>query len=130
MRFYILFLLAFINFSAFAVEPEEMLKDPALEARAREISKHLRCLVCQGEAIDESNAGFAKDLRRLVRERLEAGDTDAEVLHFLQERYGDFVLLKPPVEGKTLLLWLTPLLIFGAGLTAAATFVRKRSGRE
>lgn len=132
MRFLVLFLafLVCVAASVQAVEPDEMLQNPALEARAREISRNLRCLVCQGEAIDDSNAGLAKDLRRLVRERLETGDTDEAVLAFVQARYGDFVLLKPPVSGKTLALWLVPLLVLGAGLAVIRSFVRKSAGKK
>lgn len=100
---------------AMAVQPDEILADAALEKRAREISRQLRCLVCQGEDIDESAAGLARDLRLLVRERLQKGDTDAEVLDFVQARYGDYVLMKPPFKFSTLLLWLTPLLFLGGG---------------
>lgn len=107
-----------------AVEPDEMLKNPAQEARAREISRQLRCLVCQGEAIDDSSAEFAKDMRRLVRERIVAGDTDAEILAFLRDRYGDFILMEPPVSGKTALLWLTPFLLLGGGLILARRLSR------
>jgi len=102
--------------AAFAVQPDEVLKDPALEARARALSAHLRCLVCQNQSIDDSDAPLAKDLRLLVRERLVAGDSDAEVTTFLVARYGEFVLLRPPFGTHTLLLWLTPLLL----LTLAA----------
>ncbi len=116
--------LMLLSFPALAVEPDEMLKDPVLESRAREISRNLRCLVCQGEAIDDSNAALAKDLRVLVRARLAAGDTDAKVLQFLQTRYGDFILLTPPVAKKTLLLWLTPLLTLAFGLAAAWRITR------
>ena len=103
--------------SAGAVEPSEMLKDPALEARARSISRELRCLVCQNQSIDDSNADLAHDLRMIVRERLAAGDSDAQVKAYLVARYGDFVLLDPPFETKTLMLWLGPaiLLLLGAG---------------
>jgi len=94
---------------AFAVEPNEMLADPALEARAREISKELRCLVCQNQSIDDSNAELARDLRVLVRERLSAGDSDGEVFAFVVARYGDFVLLDPPVKPGTWLLWFGPI---------------------
>lgn len=102
--------------AAFAVQPDEVLKDPALEARARALSADLRCLVCQNQSIDDSDAPLAKDLRLLVRERLVAGDSDAEVTTFLVARYGEFVLLRPPFGAHTLLLWLTPLLL----LTLAA----------
>ncbi|PTW57633.1 cytochrome c-type biogenesis protein CcmH [Breoghania corrubedonensis] len=101
---------------AWAVQPDEMLKDPKLEARAREISEGLRCMVCQNESIDESNADLARDLRLLVRERLKAGDTDEEVRDYLVARYGEFVLLKPRFERKTFILWFAPLgaLLLGA----------------
>jgi cytochrome c-type biogenesis protein CcmH len=96
---------------AHAVEPGEMLKDPALETRARKISQELRCLVCQNQSIDDSNAELARDLRLLVRERLAAGDSDAAVLAFVEARYGEFVLLRPPLKLHTLLLWASPLLL-------------------
>lgn len=114
-----------------AVEPDEILKDPALEARAREISRDLRCLVCRNESIDESNAPLARDLRLVVRERLTAGDTDAEVITHVRERYGDYVLLDPPVQGNTMLLWLAPLLLLvaGGGLVIHH-FMRYRLGDE
>ncbi|MBT8409419.1 MAG: cytochrome c-type biogenesis protein CcmH, partial [Alphaproteobacteria bacterium] len=92
--------------AAFAVEPGEVLEDPALEARARELSKNLRCLVCRNESIDESNADLARDLRILVRERLEAGDSDEQVIDFLVDRYGEFVLLTPRADGSNLILWI------------------------
>jgi cytochrome c-type biogenesis protein CcmH len=99
-----------------AVQPDEILKDPVLEGRARALSRELRCMVCQNQSIDDSEAPLARDLRILVRQRLEAGDSDQQVLDFLVARYGDFVLLKPPFNRDTLLLWgLTPLaLICGA----------------
>ena len=104
---------------ALAVQPDEVLKDPALEARARALSRDLRCMVCQNQSIDDSDAPLARDLRILVRERLTAGDSDRQVIDFLVARYGDFVLLKPPLTGETALLWFTPLLVLliaGAGL--------------
>ncbi len=121
-------LLVFLMFAvpSFAVEPDEMLQDPVLEARAREISKHLRCLVCQGEAIDDSNADFAKDLRLFVRTRIAAGDSDEVVIQDVRERYGDFILLRPPVEEKTILLWLTPALVFLLGLGTVVVFMRRQ----
>ena len=112
--------------SAWAVSPDEMLADPGLEARAREISKDLRCLVCQNQSIDESNAGLAHDLRVLVRERLEAGDSDAQVVAYIVDRYGQFVLLKPRVEPATYLLWLTPALSILLGATGIAVYLRRR----
>lgn len=96
-----------------AVEPDEILPDPALELRARKLSAELRCMVCQNQSIDDSNAPLARDLRLLVRERLKTGASDAEVRDFLVSRYGDFVLLKPPLSTGTILLWLTPLLVLG-----------------
>lgn len=107
---------------AIAVQPSEQLADPKLEQRARDLSAQLRCMVCQNQSIDDSDAPLAKDLRVLVRERLKAGDSDDTVMTFLSDRYGDFILLKPPVKGSTLLLWLTPLVVLvlgGIGLHAA-----------
>ena len=111
---------------AWAVNPEEMLADPVLEARAREISKGLRCLVCQNQSIDDSDADLAKDLRIIVRQRLVAGDSDSAVINFVVSRYGDFVLLKPPFKGATLVLWLGPAAIGGFGLVAMVLFFRRR----
>jgi cytochrome c-type biogenesis protein CcmH len=112
---------------AMAVEPDEIMSDPALEARARHISAGLRCLVCQNQSIDDSNAPLARDLRLLVRERLKAGDTDAQVTNFIEDRYGEFVLLRPPFDAQTLLLWLAPLLVLLIAIAAAARAVRRRS---
>ena len=100
---------------AFAVNPDEVLADPALEARARAISAELRCMVCQNQSIDDSNAELAKDLRVLVRERLKAGDSDDEVRAYLVSRYGEFVLLRPPLGFNTLLLWGMPVLLLAVG---------------
>ena len=101
---------------ALAVQPDEILADPALEARARVLSQELRCMVCQNQSIDDSDAPLARDLRLLVRERLTAGDSDRQVLDFLVQRYGDFVLLRPPFNWHTALLWLLgPLVLVGAG---------------
>lgn len=110
-----------------AVQPDEILDDPALEARARALSKGLRCLVCRNESIDDSHAGLARDLRLLVRERLVAGDTDPQVISFIVDRYGEYVLLKPQTDGANMLLWAAGplLLIFSGGL--AAVYVRRRS---
>ncbi|MEA2881412.1 MAG: cytochrome c-type biosis protein CcmH [Bradyrhizobium sp.] len=103
--------------SAFAVQPDEIMPDPAKEARARELSRELRCMVCQNQSIDDSEAPLARDLRLLVRERIGAGDSDAQVIDFLVARYGEFVLLKPRFESHTLLLWLLPpLALVGGGL--------------
>ena len=96
---------------AFALTPDELLSDPALEARARSLSSHLRCLVCQNQSIDDSDAPLAKDLRTLIRERLSKGDSDQQVMDFVVSRYGDFVLLKPRFTAKTLLLWATPFAV-------------------
>ena len=102
--------------AAHAVLPDEMMADPAKEARARNLSRELRCMVCQNQSIDDSEAPLARDLRLLVRERIAAGDSDAQVIDFLVARYGEFVLLKPRFERQTLLLWLVPpLLLFGGG---------------
>ena len=120
-------LLAAVAGAAFAVEPSERLGDPALEARARALSRELRCLVCQNQSIDESNADLAHDLRVLVRKRVVAGDTDQQVLDFVVARYGQFVLLDPPFERATYLLWLTPgVLVLGAG---ASLLIRARRRR-
>ncbi|WP_379073109.1 cytochrome c-type biogenesis protein CcmH [Mesorhizobium sp. UC22_110] len=109
--------------SAFAVKPDEMLSDPALEARARSLSAGLRCMVCQNQSIDESDADLARDLRVLVRDRLKAGDSDTQVIDYVVSRYGEFVLLKPRFEWRTALLWGAPvflLLIGGAFMMRAA----------
>jgi cytochrome c-type biogenesis protein CcmH len=113
-------------FGAAAVEPDEMLADPVLEARAIEISKELRCVVCQNQTIDGSNAPLARDMRLLVRERLVAGDTDAQAKQYLVARYGNFVLLKPPFQKDTLILWLGPLAILIAA--AVALILAAKSG--
>jgi cytochrome c-type biogenesis protein CcmH len=112
------------------VQPNEMLKDPAQEARARTLSQQLRCMVCQNESIDDSDAPLAHDLRVLVRERIEAGDTDKQVLDFLVARYGEFVLLKPPLSWRTVLLWGLPpgLLLTGTALLVVAA--RRRRGLQ
>ncbi|MDT0684078.1 MULTISPECIES: cytochrome c-type biogenesis protein [Roseobacteraceae] len=124
-------LFAVVATVAAAVEPDEILDDPALEARARGLSAELRCVVCQNESIDSSNAGVARDLRLLVRERLVAGDTDQEVLDYIVARYGDFVLFRPPWKPTTYALWLAPAVIFlgGAiGVTVALRGRRQRTG--
>jgi len=110
-----------------AVQPDEILDDPVLEARAREISSGLRCLVCRNESIDDSNAELARDLRLLVRERLVAGDTDEETVAYIVDRYGEYVLLKPRVGGANLLLWLAGPLMLGAGLIVAGLYLRRRA---
>jgi cytochrome c-type biogenesis protein CcmH len=109
--------LLFLGGAAFAVEPDEVLSDPILEERAREVSKDLRCLVCRNENIDSSNAGIAKDLRILVRERLTAGDSNDQVIDFVVDRYGEFVLLKPRVSFQNILLWAAgPFLLLIGGI--------------
>ena len=116
--------------AAGAVEPGEMLDDAVLEARARGISKELRCLVCQNQSIDDSNAELARDLRLAVRQRLVAGDSDDQVIGYVVSRYGDFVLLRPPFKGATYVLWLGPAAIAGLGLLAVVVFFRRRAGRS
>jgi cytochrome c-type biogenesis protein CcmH len=127
MRF-VLALMAALLFggAALAVQPDEVLKDPALEQRARGISSGLRCLVCQNQSIDDSDAQLAKDLRLLVRERLAAGDSDQAVRDYLVERYGEFVLLKPTFKAHNLLLWLTPVLVLALGASGVYAAVRRR----
>lgn len=112
-----------------AVEPDEVLQDPALEARARQISEGLRCLVCQNQSIDESEADLARDLRLIVRERIAAGEDDVQVKAFLVERYGDFVLLDPPVKPKTWLLWFGPPAVLAMAMAGAALYLRRRPRR-
>jgi cytochrome c-type biogenesis protein CcmH len=110
-----------------AVEAKEMLADPALEARARNLSKELRCMVCQNQSIDDSEAPLAHDLRVLVRERLTAGDSDAQVINFLVARYGEFVLLRPPLSWHTAALWGLPPAALLIGIAAIAMIMRRRS---
>jgi cytochrome c-type biogenesis protein CcmH len=113
--------------AACAVQPDEIMSDPAKESRARDLSRELRCMVCQNQSIDDSEAPLARDLRLLVRERIAAGDSDAQVLDFLVARYGEFVLLKPRLEPHTLLLWLLPPLALAGGGLALWTHNRRRS---
>jgi cytochrome c-type biogenesis protein CcmH len=119
-------LLLALSSPALAVNPDEMLKDPVLEHRARVIGEDLRCLVCQNQSIDDSDADLAKDLRIIVRERVAKGDTDDQVKQFLVDRYGDYVLLRPPFKATTLVLWLGPPAVFLAGLWAVLSFFRRR----
>ena len=119
-------LLSVLSTPAASVEPDEILADPALENRARAISKQLRCLVCQNQSIDDSDAPLARDLRIVVRERLTAGASDDEIVRFVAERYGDFVLLSPPFKATTYALWLSPAAIFLIGAAAVAVFLRRR----
>ena len=114
---------------AFAVQPDEILSDANLEARARALSRELRCMVCQNQSIDDSDAPLARDLRILVRERLKAGDSDTAILDFLVARYGQFVLLRPKFEFETAILWLTPLLVFLIGIAVAILAWRSRQNR-
>jgi cytochrome c-type biogenesis protein CcmH len=109
-----------------AVEPNEILKNPQLEMRARMLSKNIRCLVCQNQSIDDSNASLAKDLRRIVREQLVNGASDNEIFDFLVKRYGDFVLLKPPIKPTTYILWYGPLFLFIIGIFASILFLSRR----
>ena len=115
-----------IAHAAFAVEPSEMLANPALEARAEAIGKQLRCQVCQNESIEESGADLAHDLRVIIRERLKEGDSDAQAIKYVTDRYGDFVLLKPPVEPATYLLWFSPFVILAVGAVGAWLYLRRR----
>ena len=121
-------------FSAFsvtnAVEPDEILGDPLLESRAREISRELRCVVCQSQSIDDSNAPLAKDMRLIVRERLLAGDSNEQVFRFLADRYGDYVLLKPRVQKNTIVLWAAPALIFLLASGAAFAYLNRMKRDE
>jgi len=123
----ILWLAVALALPAFAVEPSEMLKNPELEARARAISSGLRCLVCQNETIDESNASLAHDIRILLRERLTAGDTDEQAVKAIVDRYGEFVLLNPPVQPATYVLWFGPVAILLAGMLGGVIWVRHRA---
>jgi cytochrome c-type biogenesis protein CcmH len=113
--------------AAYAVQPDEIMSDPAKEARARNLSRELRCMVCQNQSIDDSEAPLARDLRLLVRERIAGGDSDAQVIDFLVARYGEFVLLKPPLEPHTLLLWLLPPFALAGGGLALWLNWRRRS---
>lgn len=125
MRWFLI-LLMLLSGAAHAVEPAEMLDDPALESRAREISKDLRCLVCRNENIDSSNAGIAADLRVLVRERLTAGDSDTQVVDYVVDRYGEYVLLRPARSWSNFALWAAGPVLFLIGLGTALVFVRRR----
>ena len=111
-----IFLIQFLSNIPYAVEPDEILDDKKLELRARNISKNIRCMVCQNQSIDESNAPLAKDLRILIRNKIKDGKNDEEIYNFLTNRYGDFILLKPPFKINTVLLWLLPLIFFIIGV--------------
>lgn len=126
MRRLVLALLLALGQPALAVQPDEMLPDPAQEARARAISAGLRCLVCRNESIDESNADLARDLRILVRQRITAGDSDAQVVQYLVDRYGEYVLLKPTAGGANLILWIAGPAMLVLGLGGAFVYLRRR----
>lgn len=119
--------LAALATPAVALDPNEMFDNPAREQRARDIGRQLRCLVCQNQSIFDSNAGLAHDLRVLVRERMSAGDSDDQVIDFIYTRYGDYVLLEPRKSGKTLVLWLTPIVALLFGLASMAVYLRRKS---
>jgi len=116
-----------LTLPALAVEPAEKLADPVLESRARQVSQGLRCLVCQNESIDESHADLAHDVRVLLRERITAGDSDAQATAYIVSRYGEFVLLEPPMKRSTYLLWFSPLLLLGAAAAAVALAARHKA---
>ena len=121
-----IFLFAVSAVPALAVLPNEILDDPVLEARAREVSKGLRCVVCQNQSIDDSNADLARDMRVLVRERLVSGDSNQQVIDYMVSRYGDYVLLDPPFKATTYVLWLSPFLFIALALLAARGIYRRR----
>ena len=128
LQVFLLLLAVAVPTALWAVEPGEMLSDPALEARARSLSKELRCMVCQNQSIDDSEAPLAHDLRVLVRERLAAGDSDQQVLDYLVARYGEFVLLKPPLSWHTALLWGLPPGVLLIGVAAIVVVLTRRRG--
>lgn len=120
-----LILLLCFTVAAHAVEPDEVLPDAAQESRARALTAELRCVVCQNESVDASNAPLAKDIRVLVRERIQAGDSDQEVRDYIVARYGEFVLLRPPLSANTILLWFGPVVLLAGGLALAFFYVRR-----
>lgn len=126
-RLFLFLALLLTPINAFAVNPDEVLADPALEQRARALSAELRCMVCQNQSIDDSNAELARDLRVVVRERLVGGDTDAQVLDYVVSRYGEFVLLKPRLSVRTIALWGAPAVLAAIGLIVAVVYTRRRS---
>ena len=126
---YLVLILCLLAAPSLAVQPDEVLDDPVLEERARELSKGLRCLVCRNESIDESNADLARDLRLLVRERMVAGDSDEEAIEFIVDRYGEYVLLKPLTTGSNLVLWIAGPAMLLAALGISLIYLRRRSGR-
>ncbi|WP_436003282.1 cytochrome c-type biogenesis protein [Rhizobium sp. LjRoot30] len=128
-RAFVVVLLFLAAAPAFAVNPDEIIADPALEARARNLSAQLRCMVCQNQSIDDSNAELARDLRLLVRERIRDGDSDEQVIEYVVSRYGEFVLLKPRFSAKTYILWATPLILLAIGATAMIVYARGRTAK-
>ena len=120
----ILFIL-FLSYNLYSVEPEEFLQNSEQELRARNISKNVRCMICQNQSIDESNAELAKDLRILIRDKVKSGSSDKEIYKFLTDRYGDFILLKPPLKVNTLLLWVLPFIFLIIGIYVLFKFNRK-----
>lgn len=125
---YLIPVLMFLALPAHALNPGEMFEDPAKEERAREVGRQLRCLVCQNQSIFDSNAGLAYDLRVLVRERILAGDSNGEVLNYVSERYGDYVLLEPKMDTKNAVLWATPILALMISLGIALGYLSRRKG--
>lgn len=123
-----LFALAILTTTALAVEPDEVLPDPAQEARARAITRELRCVVCQNQSVDDSDAPLAKDVRVLVRERIAAGETDEAIRDFLVQRYGQYVLLRPPLAADTALIWIGPFALFAIAMGIAIIFLRRGRG--
>ena len=124
----VFFLFQFISIDSYAVEPDEILQNQKQELRARNISKNIRCMVCQNQSIDESNAPLAKDLRILIRNKIKEGKKDKEIYVFLTDRYGDFILLKPSLKSNTLILWFLPFVLFVIGIFVVF-FYNKKSGK-
>lgn len=127
LRIFLIGLAISLSSPTLAVQPDEILDDPAMESRARDISSGLRCLVCRNESIDESNAELARDMRLLVRERLVEGDSDSEVLAFIVERYGEYVLLRPTTDGANMLLWIAAPVLFLIAIISAGLYLRQRA---
>ena len=123
--FVIIYSMQFFLFNSFSVEPDEILQDQKQELRARNISKNVRCMICQNQSIDESNAELAKDLRILIRDKVKSGSSDKEIYKFLTDRYGDFILLKPPLKVNTFLLWVLPFIFLIIGIYVLFKFNRK-----
>ena len=121
-------LIQFFSGYTFAVEPDEILENQQMELRARDISKNIRCMICQNQSIDESDAPLAKDLRILIRDKIKEGNNDTEIYKFLTDRYGDFILLKPPLNVKTLFLWFVPFILLFIGIFII--FVHNRKSKE